>query len=325
MIHLRCGSDIHDALRSIGLVGDGAGRFLEFSDPYCDGPVLGLPRAEFLERRAGFLSASYDLPIEAVRAKLREQYDALDAVATGDEPLTLWFEHDSYDQLILAYMLMRCDAKQRRNVRLISLDRHPVHPERRFRGLGELGPEELRLVFKDHAVEATPQMFAFGASVWSALCAPDPLDLMNLAGPEPERRASDGKSVMQAALRRHLLELPDTAGLSRTERLTLEIVRDLSAKEAPSIATVFQALNDEREPLPYLGDLMFRRVIAAFRNAEVPVLEGAGFADQPAQAPEWLRERVRLTGAGKKLAAGELHYLEDCRPPERYVGGVCVS
>jgi hypothetical protein len=34
-VHLRCGSDIRESLRRAGFVGD----FLEFSDPYCWGPV----------------------------------------------------------------------------------------------------------------------------------------------------------------------------------------------------------------------------------------------------------------------------------------------
>ncbi len=324
MIHLRCGSDIQEGLRAIGLVGEGFGRFLEFSDPYCDGPVLELHRAEFLERRATFLSESYGLAVAEVRAKLGEQYTALDEAVAAEEPLTLWFEHDTYDQLILAYVLMRCAETRRRNVRLISLDHHPTQSGRRFRGLGELEPEDLRLVFNDYSIEATQDMFRFGARVWAALCAPEPQALMALAGPEPAE-ASGWKSVLRAALRRHLLELPDTSGLALTERLTLECVRDLDTGGPPTIAAVFRLLHDEREPLPFLGDLMFLRVITAFRNAEVPVLASAGFADEPAAAPEWLRERIRLTESGQELVGGRLHFIEDCRPPERFVGGVRVG
>ncbi|MBW6128859.1 hypothetical protein KZ843_39450, partial [Pseudomonas aeruginosa] len=49
-------------------------------------------------------------------------------------------------------------------------------------------------------------------------------------------------------------------GLSLSERLTLEIVRD---SERPSAGQVFAELTARREPLPYLGDLMFRVLLRA--------------------------------------------------------------
>lgn len=48
-LHVRCGSDIKSTLQEAGFVGD----FLEYSDPLCQGPVVG--DGHWLDRRADFL------------------------------------------------------------------------------------------------------------------------------------------------------------------------------------------------------------------------------------------------------------------------------
>ncbi len=100
MVHIRCGEDIRHSLKVAGF----AGAFVEFSDPYCQGPVPRLDRDAFLDRRAGFITSSYDRPVKEARDRLKAEYDRVDALGAGDR-VTLWFEHDSYDQLILARLL----------------------------------------------------------------------------------------------------------------------------------------------------------------------------------------------------------------------------
>ena len=56
-LHVRCGEDIHRALVQAGF----AGRFLEFSDPYCQGPVRRLSREAFIAERAAFIDQAYPL------------------------------------------------------------------------------------------------------------------------------------------------------------------------------------------------------------------------------------------------------------------------
>ena len=46
-LHLRCGGDIQAGLQQAGLTGE----FLEFSDPYCMGPVPALPTVELIRRQ----------------------------------------------------------------------------------------------------------------------------------------------------------------------------------------------------------------------------------------------------------------------------------
>jgi len=51
-LHIRCGSDIRNGLRRAGF----GGAFLEFSDPYCLGPVRN--SGSLLAERAAFLAAA---------------------------------------------------------------------------------------------------------------------------------------------------------------------------------------------------------------------------------------------------------------------------
>jgi hypothetical protein len=117
-LHVRCGSDIAPTLRKAGCAGD----FLEYSDPLCQGPVLD--EAGWLEQRAAFLAESYGAGTghsrEQIADKLHHAEERLRAAANSYQRIVLWFEHDTYDQLILG----RCLAQfaETRPSRLIRAD-----------------------------------------------------------------------------------------------------------------------------------------------------------------------------------------------------------
>jgi hypothetical protein len=101
-LHIRCGSDIRDKLRTAGFSGD----FLEYSDPVCEGPVPDVP--DLTGTRVRYLTAGAGRFIDFTEAEcgasLRRAEQLLTA-AHHYERVMLWFEHDSYDQLILARSL----------------------------------------------------------------------------------------------------------------------------------------------------------------------------------------------------------------------------
>jgi hypothetical protein len=116
-LHVRCGSDIRDGLREAGFAGD----FLEYSDPICQGPVpdglADAPRA--IPGRFLRLVQSDDGGGDAGRP-------VGGGAAVGGSGAALWFEHDSYDQLILARCLAHfADAPRPARLELICIDRHP--------------------------------------------------------------------------------------------------------------------------------------------------------------------------------------------------------
>ncbi len=298
-LHLRCGSDIREGLQQAGFVGE----FFEFSDPYCQGPV---PAENLIATRIDFISRSYGLPKDETSVRLHREYSYLQTLWNDYENVVLWFEHDSYDQLILAHVLAHMPEEAASKCRLICIDRFPA--VKRFNGLGVLDPESLRLLW--HRREHISRKVLSSASrIWQALTAPAPSGLSLLAQ-EPLAELPH----MQGALIRHLQELPSLKnGLSLTQLLALEAVRE----GAQTGGDIFRQLVLETEPRVFLGDLMFFAELNLLVKAARPPLE---VLTSNQQQP-WPKRRVTLTEDGEKLLAGELDWSE-CGAAERWVGGV---
>lgn len=302
-LHLRCGSDIRDGLRLAGFAGD----FLEVSDPVCQGPVPA--DVDLLATRARFLTETYRVPAVEAADRLEAEAAGLAGAAGRYRRVVLWFEHDSYDQLILARVLAHFAKHGRPPVlELICLDRFPQIE--RFAGLGELSVVELRSLWSTRMPVPDTQL-ALGTEVWTALRAPGPEGLAAIAA-----AGTPELPTMAPALRRHLQELPwTTDGLALTERLVLSALRP----EPATGSSVFHTLRMETEPLPFLGDLMLWAVLAAMNRAERPP-----FAVDPATALEpWPRHRLVLTYDGHDVLDRRVDWLA-CRPPVRWVGGIAI-
>lgn len=299
-LHVRCGSDIRDALAAAGCAGD----FLEFSDPYCQGP---LRRDEFVRHRAEFISTHYGGEPAQVSARLGQQYAALARAPDDYAHIVLWFEHDSYDQLILARILHDFAAWQgRARIELICID-HFAGIDR-FVGLGQLTPAQLGSLWPQR-VAVGKAHFALGEAVWPALLASSPQALAAIAAaPTP------AVAPMRAALRRHLMELPWLeTGLGLTQQLTL---REL-AGDSTTRGALFARLQRAAEPLPFLGDSMFFAILETMAAATTPLIEW--HTDHTVG-----ERRARLTEHGAAVLAGELDWLHT-GPPERWVGGIRVT
>ena len=300
--HVRCGTDIREGLTLAGLTG----AFLAFFDPYCQGPV---PRhGDLLEIRARFLASAYDLPLTTARDDLARQMRALESTA-GSDRVVLWFEHDAFDQLILAGILA-CYAERGapRRLELVQVSGFPGLD--RFKGLGELSAAALRMLWDDRRPVDSARI-ELGAKTWEALRQPTPTALFELT------RASDALPEMGPAGLRHLQELPWRGdGLSLTERMALQIVAEgpLSAGELFS-----RFSNLETSPHLGLGDSMFfaiLRRLAAAPTAPIAITPGTGVSPH--------RDTVTLSPAGRRLVAGELDWLA-MEPLERWVGGVRIG
>lgn len=306
-LHIRCGSDIAPSLRQAGFAGD----FLEYSDPLCQGPVTDAP--DWLDRRADFLAERYGEDVQRDRARIAADLAAaeqgLRAAAQRYERVVLWFEHDSYDQLILARCLAQFAEARPARLDLVSAGAYPG--AMRFIGLGQLPPEALRLLWNARAPVPEAALRA-GRDAWAALRAPDPRALAAMAAggvPAPP--------ALAAALRRHCQELPWTRdGLSLTERLVLELL----AERPQSVGEAYKAVMLEREPLPWMTDLMIRRLVDDMRSAPAPVFTG-GFEGEDRH---WPQERLTITPLGRAVLAGEVDWLS-LQPPERWLGGVRIA
>lgn len=305
-LHIRCGSDIRERLRDAGLTGD----FLEYSNPFCQGPVTDGP--DFLDRRAAFLAASYGTALGVSAADLRarlEREEAGLAAANTYDRVVLWFEHDGYDQLILARCLERFAVLgPPPELEMVSLNHFPGGA--RFIGLGQLPPEALRLLWAKRRAVSWADCRA-GREVWHALTAPEPDGLAALL-----RQGFGGqRPIMAAAVRRHLQELPGTAdGLGLTQRLVLTAL----AERECTAGGVWRELMRETDPLPFLTDLMLWDIVGGLLGAADPAV----IADAAGATP-WPARRLALTGTGRDVLAGRRDWLS-CGPAERWVGGVPI-
>ncbi len=306
-LHIRCGSDIASALREAGFGGD----FLEYSDAFCQGPVVGAP--DWLARRAAFLAEAYGGPLRQsaaeILARLEQAERGLLEAAETHERVVLWFEHDSYDQLVLARCLAALAERKPRRLELVAVNHYPGAA--RFIGLGQLPSEALRLLWRTRREVTTPESQR-GLSVWAMLRAADPRPLaVAAASGTPEW------PDLAPALRRHCQELPWTqTGLGLTERLVLEIL----AEGPRRVSDIFSALVREREPLPFLGDVMLLWILQCMRRVAEPLITGR-FENGESR---WAFERLSITPLGRAVLAGEVDFLS-LRPPSRWLGGACID
>lgn len=305
-VHIRPGLDIQQALQQAGFAGD----YLEFSDPLCIGPVRRLPTEEHLRVRARYLAGAFDMPQPDTLARLRRQYEALDRARTYQR-IVLWFEHDAYDQLCLSYTLKRL-AKLKPSGRIELINVAAVPGVERFIGIGQLAPEVLAWLWQGRR-RVTDQQLTLAGTAWSALTAPTPMPVDQMV-----REGTPDLPLLGRALARHLRELPSArTGLSLTETLTLEILRDTGPAPA---GRVFRELLVNREPLPFLGDLMFWWVLRSLQNGKDPLLE----VDPATAAYSWPQRILSLTAAGAAVLAGNRHWL-DLSCAERWLGGIRIA
>jgi hypothetical protein len=314
-LHIRCGTDLGFTLPAGGFEGD----FLEYSDPYGQGPIL--LNDNFINTRAKFLHESYDplfenIPDDSRKSKtlqgtltyLISAHDKLKQAAQQYKRVVLWFEHDGYDQLILAKLLsFYARTNMPEKLELISINHFPGSA--RFIGLGQLPPEAIRLLWKQRQPVNQKQL-KLGERVWSALGESSPLPLYNVI------KSKDIKHLpnMGAALRRHLQELPSTSnGLSLTEQLSLEMLNE----ESITAGLLFKKLVTARDPLPWLGDIMYWFILQSMMQVSQPVFE---ISECDLKKP-WHERLLTITDTGKKVLTGTQGWLS-LNPPDRWLGGI---
>jgi hypothetical protein len=299
-LHIRCGQDILHDLALAGFNGD----FLSFPDPYVEGPV---PRTssleEFVRIRAEYLAPDNPSAIEGLRGEYRDLERARDYAV-----VYIWMEHDSHDQLILARLLhyfSETSARPRR-LRMINVTHFPGFE--RFVGLGQLPPQAFRLLW-DSFEDVSEEQLALGARVWNAVTSASPDSLMEIV-----RNGTASVPTMGPALARHIRELPSIRnGLGLAEELTLKILSDKGAL-TPSRLWVWY--NSHYEPLPFMGDSYYWRIVKGLTNSEEPALRVTGKADKTTI--------LELTAFGERLLRSEADWLA-VNPAERWVGGVRID
>lgn len=319
-LHIRCGTDLQATLPAAGFVGD----FQEYSNPFCQGPVIKGP--DMLRVRAEFLSKSYAMhSFEETHAGLQAEETRLVNAARDFDRVVLWFEHDSFDQLILIRILSFFTQNDRpKSLEIVDLNHFPGSI--RFIGLGQLPPEAIRMLW-NRRKPVTSQQLRQGQEAWEALRSSTPKTLAQLASSQNHALPN-----LSRALQRHLQELPSTFnGLGLTEKIILEIL----AEQSKTAGQIYRDLIKEKEPLPWLGDLMFWFILRSMGQVSTPAFEvksqnghPGSHEDPLAGECDWISplppRQITITDVGRKLLAGEIDWLS-LDPPERWLGGVRIN
>ncbi|MEE5082014.1 DUF1835 domain-containing protein [Pseudomonas alliivorans] len=300
-VHWRCGNDIAHSLQLAGFKGS----FHMLSDPLCMGPVQDLPDADFRAQRSDFISATFDMNRADVARRTDEEYGRLEQLSS-DQHNVLWCEADAYDQLFLIRALAGLERLPPR-LELIEVDRVPG--VQRFIGIGQLAPNVLAWLWPQRK-PVTQDMLNCARTVWRAYCDASPVALAGLAH-EPQLPLR----LLAPALLRQLQELPGSEdGLSLTERLSLQY---LSEAGPTTFGRVFAELMDKRDPLPFLGDMMFQALLRPLIDSAAPLLKEA-------QAHlKWQQRTLTLTALGKRVLDEGAYWLDHAQHL-RWVGGVCI-
>ena len=302
-LHIRCGSDIRQALLLAGFSGD----FLNVPDPYVHGPLpITKTRQEFIRLRAEYLSKGLAPDYEQVLQDLTIVFAGLDK-AREYEAVYLWFEHDSHDQLMLASLLDHfSDPAQRpAQLRMITITHYPGVEI--FNGIGQLPPEAMRILWQQFET-VTDAQFAIGQQAWAALRSPGPLALMELVA-----TGTPDIPTMAIALKRHLQQLPSRHnGLNLSENLSLQILADKGPMNA---ARLFGWYNNHYEPLTFMGDSGYWQTLDDLALANQPAIRMDRQGDKP---NTW---QVALTDTGRRLLENRLDWLE-INTIDRWVGGI---
>jgi hypothetical protein len=313
-LHVTNGDSVTELLREAAI----ASEAVAWRDVLHDGPVpAGLSLEETSRLRARFVSEVIaGTPFSEVHAAFVARDSALRAFRRHDE-VTLWFEHDLYDQLQLLQILDWFSHRERGKTRLtmVCIDRHPS--VERFLGLGQLDAACFPELDRQRA-EVTAEQLDLAARAWRAFCADRPDALTRLL-------AGDVSALpfLGPALWRHLQQFPWTVdGLSRTERQALQAVAD----GAGDLRAVFRVSQIEREERPFLSDLAFLFHLRAIAGDRANLLRfddapsGAMPAGPPYDPSIWDRT-VSLTEIGGKVLKG----TADCvrlYGIDRWLGGV---
>jgi hypothetical protein len=229
------------------------------------------------------------------------------------EEIVLWFEHDLYDQLqileILAHFAGAALGATR--LRMLCIDRHPEVPG--FRGLGQLGGEQMKAL-DGQETPVTEAQLALAARAWAAFRAPDPSELVTLAH-APHLPLPFLAPALRSALELH----PDARrGLPRMEIEMLE----LAARGPCTVRQMFLS-HQELEDVFFVGDASFLWRLLDLSGGPAPLLRFADGTPPPAEPPgvsAWNRE-LALTDLGREVVNGHIDVAGQ-RGYDRWIGGV---
>jgi Domain of unknown function (DUF1835) len=309
MLHIHNGDSTANTMKESGFPGE----HFAFREALAMGPTpQGLSRDEWLSARAEFLAEGSALDAGDVKRDLSEQDKALADAARHDEVI-LWFEHDLLCQINLAYLLNRFSGQDMGKARLSLICIGEFPGRENFRGLGELGAEQMASLF-DTRHEVTDAEMALAQKAWSAYCSPDPRDVESLLAED-----TSALPYLRGALMNHLARFPSVKnGLGRAENKLLEFVSEGVTDFMRLCKTFFEA-----EPAYGLGDYQVFHDLKRMAAAPQPLVTMAGFddSDSASFSSRIHKTSFNITKAGTDVLNGDADFASMSHM-DAWLGGV---
>ncbi|MFC6673889.1 hypothetical protein [Marinobacterium aestuariivivens] len=305
MRHITNGQMANQWLAQCGIDGD----FLAWDDVLHEGPVpAGLTLDELSAVRAAYIaSCGWATDFEALTHF--QARDALFRSAAREGGVVIWNSFELYDQLHLL-QLLHWYSEEGQGLGWPSLVLVEDY-------LGRADPARARALLAGRQTITEGQL-RLGADAWRAFTAPNPRVLVALL-----QRDLSALPFLGPALQRLVQEYPGPDGLSRTERLALEV----AAGGVDDPAGLFRGVR-EREAIAFMGDASFWRVLERLLGGPCPLLQaGNGRFDRPGLGgadEQFLGLKLTPTEAGHEVLAGERDWLLQ-QPIDRWIGGVNLT
>ena len=312
MLHILNGGSTEATLAQTPI----AGKRFSFRDALIDGPApANKTETEWLKLRAAHLSSAYGVAVEECELGLVRQEEVFGSYVDHDE-VVLWFEADLFCQTNLLYVLdwfARRDL-QETQLSLICIGEFPGRSK--FRGLGELSPDELASLFEKR-VRVNDNVFELAGTAWQAYRSNDPRAIEQLI-------AHDTSSLqfLKPAFRLHLERFPFARnGLGRIENRGLELM----SKGRNRFADLFPAFI-ESEAGYGLGDSQFWNAMLRLARARQP-LARSNNDDAPAGSltPDQIHATsYEITEMGRAVLNGAADHVE-MNGIDLWLGGVHLT
>lgn len=297
MLHIVNGDVVGESLKQGGVQGD----VLVWREVYPAGPIFANPAGtEERALRARVLEETIGIPADVYIRNCEEQEQKLLDYAKYDE-VVLWFEHDLFDQSMLAYLLHWFNGQERgvTKLSLLCIGDYPgIEP---FHGLGQLTPAQLKTLSGTWRTIGRQEL-ELGSELWQAYASPDPAQMSDLLDNKKAELAASGLSFAYEAFKAHLRRLPsERNGLGIVEQTTLHAVSNGTA----TLAELFRQVTDVLHVLG-MGDLEYWKIIHALMQGEHPLLtiDGAEADLNVKVIPKLLNHTVILTELGQEVLNG---------------------
>ena len=269
------------------------GDFLAWQDFLHEGPV---PKRFSLQQlsslRADFIHKQGLGKLDEIQKNFKNRDEKLEAFQTY-EKVTLWFEHDLYDQLQLLQVLawFKINIEKETKLTLICTESY----------LGECSVDDIeKLLRYEHTI--MPEHLHLAQKAWFAFSEPNPQTWFKILD-----KNTYVLPFLQNTIRRMLEEYPNTKnGLSRSEHQALLVI----SKGISQPREIFKDCQSY-EQAKFMGDIIFWKILDDFIQYRLIKSKENG-------------QELTITVLGEKVLNGQINWLS-IKTVKRWIGGVNLT